>query len=236
MRVPWAPVGMRGQRSSALIELVDLFPTTSDLLGLALPPDETLDGYSFASIFSANPGWNKTAAYSQHPRCWKCRKPNTDALYVGLDDVPLCTGLPVAGTPWVDAGDWECLGDAKKNETRASITAMGYTMRTKEWRYTEWRLWHGKTLAADWAATGLLAVELYDHSSNPGVGAIAFDAFEFENLGYNKTYANARGTLAAALKAQFSQPSHTKTVALKIDDAPRKPRTGLRTPPLGFNT
>ena len=38
---------------------------------------------------------------------------------------PSCKVLPVAGTPWVQASDWECLGSTKENQTRATITAMG---------------------------------------------------------------------------------------------------------------
>ena len=195
-RVPWAPASLRGQRSNELVEMVDFFPSTSELMGLEPPPDETLDGHSFASLFSTSPAWAKRAAFSQHPRCWKCKRSEADTT-------PACTALPVAGTPWVDAGDWECLGDAKKNETRSSITAMGMTMRTRDWRYTEWRLWLPDQLEADWGAAALLATEMYDHRTNTGVGPAAFDEHEFVNVASSAAHAQQRATLAASLQAQF---------------------------------
>eukprot|EP01050_Picozoa_sp_SAG11_P016852 SAG11_NODE_2350_length_3483_cov_3.342494_4_plen_175_part_00 len=162
---------------------MDFYPTTVELLGLALPADEKLDGSSFASIFSRSPTWSGQVAFSQHPRCWQ--KPHN--------------AVPVAGTPWVSAGSWECL-----STDRASITCMGMTMRTRDWRYTEWRLWQGHTLSADWSESGLLALELYNHTGNRGVGSSAFDEFEFVNLGYLPSVASERATLAAALKTQFN--------------------------------
>ena len=210
VRVPWAPASLRGERSNALVELVDFFPSTSELLGLALPPDETLDGSSFASIFTTSPAWIKAASFSQHPRCWACKREAEG------DMRPACTALPVVGTPWVEAGDWECLGNAKKNETRATITAMGMTMRTHAWRYTEWRLWQGDKLAADWSESALLAVEMYDHRKNTGVGPSAFDEFEFQNLGYVAAHVPERATLAAALKAQFASAASNDPGAILL--------------------
>lgn len=183
VRVPWAPGGARtGQRSHALVEMVDFFPTTLELLGLPAPTDEQLDGNSFADLFSQSPTWNKQVAFSQHPRCWK--NPH-DAV-------------PVVGTPWVNAGEWECL-----SAHAAEITAMGMTMRTRNTRYTEWRLWEGERLAVDWSEGGLLAVEMYNHSANTGMGVEAFDCCEFVNLGYRAAHAVERVRLASALRLQF---------------------------------
>lgn len=60
--------GMRnaGQRTRALVEFVDIYPTLSELAGLPLPPQ--LEGTSFQPLLD-NPSrpW-KTAAFSQYPR------------------------------------------------------------------------------------------------------------------------------------------------------------------------
>ena len=77
-------------------------------------------------------------------------------------------------------------------------------MRTRDWRYTEWRLWQGERLAADWGEAGLLAVEMYDHEHDRGVGPSAFDDFEFTNLGYVAQYTDERKSLAAILRQQFA--------------------------------
>eukprot|EP01051_Picozoa_sp_SAG22_P011604 SAG22_NODE_1132_length_5437_cov_8.133945_5_plen_92_part_00 len=77
------------------------------------------------------------------------------------------------------------------------------TMRTREWRYTEWRLWQGELLVADWSQSGLLAIEMYDHCNDTGVGPSSFDDFEFENLGFAPQYDVERGQLASLLKAGF---------------------------------
>jgi hypothetical protein len=48
---------------------------------------------------------------------------------------------------------------------RQHFDLMGLSVRTDEWRYTEWLLWDGATLAPNWGASAV-GVELYDHSSN----------------------------------------------------------------------
>ena len=68
---PWLPQSV-GLRSSSIVELVDIFPTTVALAGLKPPPGETLDGTSLAPLLSKPlpPGqsWDKVAL-SQYPRC-----------------------------------------------------------------------------------------------------------------------------------------------------------------------
>ncbi len=55
-----------GQKSAALVEYVDIFPTLCELCGISLPAG--LEGTSFVPVIE-NPGrdW-KTAAFSQYPR------------------------------------------------------------------------------------------------------------------------------------------------------------------------
>ena len=61
---------------------------------------------------------------------------------------------------------------------RATIPYMGFSMRTAEWRYTEWVEWNGNTLRPNWAKNA--GVELYDHRS--GVNETSFDASENLNV------------------------------------------------------
>lgn len=118
-RVPLmiAVPGLRtaGRRTSALAELVDLFPTLVDLCGL--PQPEGLEGVSLQPVLNHPDATVKPAAFTQHPR---------PAYY---DRTP--SGLP---------------------------EAMGYSVRTPEVRYTEWRAWN----------TGaIVARELYDAVHDP---------------------------------------------------------------------
>ncbi len=54
---------------------------------------------------------------------------------------------------------------------------MGYSIRTKEWRYTLWLPWDGELLEAKWE--GDYADELYDHK---GDDSSEFGKYELINL------------------------------------------------------
>lgn len=55
-----------GQRTDALVEFVDIYPTLAELCGLPLPPH--LEGASFAPVLDAPDKPWKAAAFSQYPR------------------------------------------------------------------------------------------------------------------------------------------------------------------------
>ena len=79
---------------------------------------------------------------------------------------------------YTDAERYECLEIPKQN-----ISHMGFSVRAADTRYTEWRVWK-PSCEGDWSPGGLVALELYDHTGDTGVGAAAFDEYEYENLGY----------------------------------------------------
>jgi iduronate 2-sulfatase len=107
------PKHKAGQRTGALVELLDLYPTLADLCGLAAPKE--LEGKSLRRVLEDPSARVKSAAITQHTR----------PAYPPEDGQP---------------------------------DAMGYSMRTDRYRYTEWRDFkNGKTLAR----------ELYDHESDP---------------------------------------------------------------------
>ena len=60
-----------------------------------------------------------------------------------------------------DPVDYECL-----NIPAVNFTIMGFSVRTADTRYTEWRHWKrtGRCVG-DWSDEGLVAQELYDHVS-----------------------------------------------------------------------
>ena len=134
-------------KTTALVELVDIFPSLVDLAGLppltTCPESSSLklctEGHSFAPVIqnatqtlSRQHGhlkqW-KTAAFSQYPR---------PAYYPREDsDKPRL----------------------------ANITLMGYSMRTDKYRYTEWVGFDHHNFIGNW--TDLKASELYILDSDP---------------------------------------------------------------------
>jgi len=58
--------GQRGAKTAALSELIDIFPTLTELCGLPNPPQ--LDGISLVPVLKDATATVKTAALTQHPR------------------------------------------------------------------------------------------------------------------------------------------------------------------------
>lgn len=131
--------------TNALVELVDVFPTISELSGIKVPelcPENgsltelCTEGTSLVpvikdTVFSkgaSDLNW-KSAAFSQYPRPSDSPQENSD--------------------------------QPKLNDIRI----MGYTMRTDEYRYTEWVGFDPLTLETNW--TDLHASELYVHDIDP---------------------------------------------------------------------
>ena len=176
IRAPWKPAS-KGKHSYALVELVDLYRTISELVGAPSPGDD-IEGTSFAALFD-NPDldvyeaakiMNKTpVAYSQYPRCPK----NMSALW----------------------DDNEC-------SSKDKMAYMGYSMRTPYWRYTAWMNWDIEKRKAKWNEEPY-AVELYDHNGPPEV-ANDFNQCEIENVAdKNKEMVQE---FQEQLKAFFNKP------------------------------
>jgi iduronate 2-sulfatase len=179
IRAPWIEASV-AQKTLAIAELIDLFPTLVELAGLPLPPaSEGLEGTSLLPVLN-DPGaaGAKKMAFSQYPRCPEY------SLYT-------------------DPVDYECL-----NIAAANISHMGFSVRVDAARYTEWRRWK-PSCVGDWSGAGLVAQELYDHAGDPGVGPHTFDDFEFVNLAYEPSQEALVARLAAVLRMQFAHASTT---------------------------
>ncbi|XP_071124471.1 iduronate 2-sulfatase-like isoform X1 [Mytilus edulis] len=131
--------------TNALVELVDVFPTISELSGIMVPelcPENgpgielCTEGTSLVpvikdTVFSHGASdlkW-KSAAFSQYPRPSDSPQENSDQPKL------------------------------------IDIRIMGYTMRTDKYRYTEWVGFDPLTLETNW--TDLHASELYVHDIDP---------------------------------------------------------------------
>lgn len=156
-RVPlmiWTPdmkEDVRGVKTDALVELVDMYPTLVELAGLEQP--EHLEGQSFVPLLSnPNRAW-KTAAFSQFP---------TPALREWAAN-PLSKGMretyfgPLIEE--VEAKIKKQQGN-KWNRDLFENRLMGYGMRTDKYRVIIWKDYTKPKSEP-------LFVELYDHVSDP---------------------------------------------------------------------
>jgi iduronate 2-sulfatase len=134
-----------GRVSSVLAELVDVFPSISDLAGLQLPHGEVLDGVSLRPALTGDAVGLKSYALSQYPRC----PANVDNASLWYKD-NVCE--------WVD---------------RSKIFSMGFSIRTQRWRLTQWIRWDGRKLKGNWSA--VIGTELYDHLGDTGASFDDFE-------------------------------------------------------------
>jgi len=157
IRAPWIE-GASSMRTKALAELVDVYPTIADLAGVALPTgdDLPLDGVSLGPVLkSGGTVLGRAAALSVFGRC--PRTADNTAFLTNPDDM------------WQN--NWCEFID------RSTIPWMGFSMRTADWRYTEWAEWNGTALRPNWEKNA--GVELYDHR---GDDQTSFDAYENFNV------------------------------------------------------
>ena len=128
-----------GMRTDALVELIDIFPSLTELAGLTVPPRCTEDnkdvlacveGSSVAPLLKDPKQEWKKAAFSQYPR-----------PYCGLSIIP--------GKPPFQRG----------NEGEA---VMGYALRVDSYRFVEWYGFDHTTAKPNWS--DIWGTELYDHT------------------------------------------------------------------------
>jgi hypothetical protein len=106
---------------------VDLYPTLAELAGLPSPIPTELgvgQGTSLAPVFHA-----------------------PDASHATLKQYAFSQYPRCGGGPPQDAHS-DC-----NQVVAAKFTTMGYSVRDNSWRYTEWKLWDGKTLRPVWTDT-----------------------------------------------------------------------------------
>jgi iduronate 2-sulfatase len=171
VRAPWLGPVAAGVRRDAPVELVDVMPTVLELAGVPPPPGEALDGQSLASYLAGGQAPPRNFSLSVYPRC---PANESDASQMWRSNACLFV-------------------------ERTAFFSMGVSIRTPEWRYTEWARWN--VTAPDWAVP-LIGAELYSHSGDDGT---TFDgAFEVVNLAGDPTHAALRQQLSQLLRAAYS--------------------------------
>lgn len=154
-RVPlmiWAPeMKSRGQRTNALVELVDIFPTLCELANVPRPVH--LEGHSFAPLVDQPDRPWKKATFSQYPnpalREWAANplSPGMRETWFGplIKDVEQRI-IDQQGETW--------------NRELFEEHLMGYTMRTDRYRLVVWKD------RRDPQAKPIF-IELFDHNTDP---------------------------------------------------------------------
>ena len=202
VRAPMYPSAM-GRVTSGLAELVDLFPTISELAGAPTTgnalPGERLDGVSLVPFFedperegfptSIDQGTrNKTLAFSQYPH--SDHGASTPATECPFFENGACRATPGAEAGAVRGGvTAEAVEAAEAAEASAPKPKakqwMGFSVRDAQWRYTTWVPFNGTR--ADWGAAEKARPaihELYNHSYNPLTTTSMDDVDDVANLAY----------------------------------------------------
>jgi arylsulfatase A-like enzyme len=141
----------KGSVSEALVELVDMYPTLSDLAGLGVP--EHLEGQSLVPLLNKPDLAWKQAAFSQFPSP-ALREWGAFPLRKGMRETyfgPLIES--------VEQRIQNQQGD-KWNRELFEHHLMGYSMRTQEYRLVAWKDTRDMNKAP-------LFVELFDHKTDP---------------------------------------------------------------------
>ena len=156
-RVPliiWTPdmeEKIRGKKTEALVELVDIYPTLCELAGIEQPSH--LEGQSFMPLLSnPNREW-KSAAFSQFPNP-ALREWAANPLSKGMRETyfgPLIEE--------VEARIIKQQGD-KWDRDLFENNVMGYAMRTDKYRVIIWKDYKNPEKEP-------LFIELYDHENDP---------------------------------------------------------------------
>ena len=126
-----------------VVEAVDLYRSLADLSGLGSGLVESgVDGTSFASLLvdpAATPLTARPFARSQFPRCFT-------AIH----------GTSSEHLPMLDRTDCQ-------DVSSDLFDLMGYSIRTPEWRLTEWMQWDGQKLQVEWCIVRVCVESLCLH-------------------------------------------------------------------------
>lgn len=160
-----------GMRTSALVELIDIFPSLTELAGLKVPPLcpegnkdilACVEGSSVAPLLKDPKQEWKKAAFSQFPR------PES-----GLSSIP---------------------GKQPFKPNNHGEAVMGYAVRADTYRFIEWYTFNRTTAKPDWDS--VWGTELYNHTY-----ATKFFNDENENLAEEKDMAEIVKEMRKILQA-----------------------------------
>lgn len=187
MRVPWLSETSSGKRSTAIAELIDLYPTLVSLVGNSAPS---------LSLNTCAEGKDLTALFKNQDAL-KASELDLLGGISSTDDIVDFSKTSFALSQYPRCIEWQNPPNIWTNPCTFTNTFnyMGYSIRTNRWRYTEWRAWLGSS--ADWSDKGLNATELYDHGQDD-IGNIDYD--NSENLNVASLNPDVTSKLSLALR------------------------------------
>eukprot|EP00041_Stephanoeca_diplocostata_P016103 m.313662 g.313662 ORF g.313662 m.313662 type:complete len:442 (+) comp20256_c1_seq25:607-1932(+) len=169
---PWLPQS-HAQIHLGMAEMCDFYRTLSDLAGIdPATVDKGVEGDSLAPVVNDPSRAGKQYAFSQTQRI-RVTSLRRETMALGMKNT--YTTLPSSANLYYDPS---CFSN------RSQIEYMGYTVRSSQWRFTQWVRWNGQDLCplnpASNQETAEAMVELYDHTSDTTL--VDFDAAEYENV------------------------------------------------------
>ena len=97
---------------------------------------------------------------------------------------------------------YPCLSNARPlPDVQRNYTFMGYSVRSSEWRLTEWFAWNHTSACPVWEARA--AVELYDHRNDTEL--YDMENFENENVARDPAHREVLANLAAVIRTSFGE-------------------------------
>lgn len=167
-----------GKRTDSPAQLLDMYPTLAALAELP-PPGDSVDGVDLTPLFDDPTRQDiSEASFSQQARCYQKNAPTPDPTpeQQTLTKMMTCEFVP-----------------------RVQMDFMGYSMRTRKWRYTEWVKWNGTAMLPSWDDNH--GRELYDHTN------LTYPFPEWRenvNLAYEMSHKDIVANLSHALRTYFN--------------------------------
>ena len=162
IRAPWLAghhESIVGEEVLRSNQFVELVDIYPTLVGLAgIPEPEGLDGRSLVSVIK------------------RPHEPKNHRDYAQSQFAHCCGWGPVDANRQCGACGMKATED---------ISYMGYAVRNRIYRLVVWYRWDNRAGLPQ--CNGLMAVELYNHSGDTGLGAASFDDFEVLNVAANKS-------------------------------------------------
>lgn len=158
------PNQRRGVVKSNIVELVDVFPTVVDLLGLermgacnGMSYTMCTEGKSLAPLLSP------TDSRAMSP--WTARSINNDSVVSYQRMYNPFSRMEMAFSQYPRPGLYPTMKPNSDRPKLGQIQIMGYSVRLYRFRYTMWVPFNGLTFIVDWSVVH--AEELYDHWIDP---------------------------------------------------------------------